>query len=189
MYLNLGLIGQLSLALYQSSRTQLLQNLHLTFMTRVLVSLQIRQITLHRLLIKNLGIENPLDSLTYRRVYPEDINERGVWGIVNLFGVPFGISAKDEELDISSLYRIPKLHMCHKTALYCWVCQLLYKTSSKIICGMNLALRFLWHQLLKRCCESDVDSEEFWRNVGVYGIRLILKNSKEMLGYMKSDSF
>jgi hypothetical protein len=54
---------------------------------------------------------------------------------------------------------------------------------------MNLALRFLWHQLLKRCCESDVDSEEFWRNVGVYGIRLILKNSKEMLGYMKSDSF
>ena len=143
MYLNLGLMCQLSLALYQSSRTQLLQNLHLTFMTRVLVSLQIRQITLHRLLIKNLGIENPLDSLTYRRVYPEDINERGVWGIVNLFGVPFGISANDEELDISSLYRIPKLHMRHKTALYCWVCQLLYKTSSKIICGMNLALRFL----------------------------------------------
>ena len=126
----------------------MLQNLHLAFMTRVLVSLQIRQITLHRLLIKNLSIGNPLHSLTYRHVYPEDIYERGIWGIVNLFGVPFGILAKDEELDISSLYWIPKLHMCPKTPLYYWVCQILYKTSFKIINiysvgGINRALRFL----------------------------------------------
>ena len=58
-------------------------------------------------------------------------------------------------------------------------------------------------RILKKCWGiwNQTHSEEFKRNVGVYGIRLILRilkkcwgiwnqiHSKEMLGYMESDSF
>jgi hypothetical protein len=45
----------------------------------------------------------------------------------------FGIWTKDEELDLPSLYWIPKLHKCPFKQLYCWVCQMLHETSFQII--------------------------------------------------------
>jgi len=38
----------------------------------------------------------------------------------------FGILAKDEKLDVLSLYWILKLSL--QSALYCWVCQMLHDT-------------------------------------------------------------
>ena len=60
-------------------------------------------------LIKALGIGNSLGNPTYTptTVTKEEIldNHRSVL-------CSFGISTKDEELDLPSLYWIPKLHMC-----------------------------------------------------------------------------
>ena len=61
-------------------------------------------------LIKELGIGNSLGSPTYipTTLTKEEIldNRRSVF-------CSFGISTKDEELDLPSLYQIPKLHKCH----------------------------------------------------------------------------
>jgi len=45
----------------------------------------------------------------------------------------FGISTKDEELDLPSLYWIPKLHKCPFKQRYIWVCHMLHETSFQII--------------------------------------------------------
>jgi len=45
----------------------------------------------------------------------------------------FRISNKDEKLDLTSFYCIPKLHKCPCKQLYCWVCQMPHKTSFQII--------------------------------------------------------
>ena len=64
---------------------------------------------------KELGIDNSLGNPTYTPATPtkEEIldNHRSV-----LYS--FGISTKDEELDLPSLYWIPKLHKCPFKKLY-----------------------------------------------------------------------
>ena len=68
------------------------------------------------------------------------------WGIKDIF-----VHCKDEELDLPSLYWIPKLHKCpFKQRLYCWVCQMLHETSFQIINmysigSQNQASELLWH--------------------------------------------
>ena len=80
-------------------------------------------------LIKELGIDNLLGQPTYSptTLTKEDImdNHRSVL-------CSFGISTKDEELDLPSLYWIPT-QVPFQTALYCWVCQMLHETSFQII--------------------------------------------------------
>jgi hypothetical protein len=65
--------------------------------------------------IKELGIDNSLGNPTYTPVTPtkEEIldNHRSVL-------CSFGISTNDEELDLLSLYWIPKLHKCPFKKLY-----------------------------------------------------------------------
>ena len=46
------------------------------------------------------------------------LRKRKSWTIIGLFYVPFGISTKDQELNLSSLYWIPKSHKCHFKKLY-----------------------------------------------------------------------
>ena len=53
-------------------------------------------------LIKELGIDNPLGNPTKEEILD---NHRSVL-------CSFGISTKDDELDLPSLYWIPKLHKC-----------------------------------------------------------------------------
>jgi len=55
-------------------------------------------------LIKELGIDNSLGNPTYT---PRTRERK--WSVVLC---SFGISTKDEELDLPSLYCIPKLHKC-----------------------------------------------------------------------------
>ena len=75
-------------------------------------------------LIKELGINMSLGNPIYTptTLTKEEIldNHRSVLCFM------FGISTKDEELDLPSLYWIPKLHNC-------WVCQMLNETSFQII--------------------------------------------------------
>jgi len=62
----------------------------------------------------------------------------------------FGISTKDEELDLLSLLDSYITQVSFQTALYCWVCQMLHETSFQIInmysIGFqNRASELLWH--------------------------------------------
>jgi hypothetical protein len=82
-------------------------------------------------LINELGIDNLPGNPTYTptKHTKEEIldNHRSVLYF-------FGISTKNKELDLPSLYWIPKLHkIFFQTALYCWICQMLTKTSVRII--------------------------------------------------------
>jgi hypothetical protein len=57
----------------------------------------------------------------------------------------------------------------YKTALYYWICQMLYETSFQIIniysiSSQNRASELVLYWLLKGC-ESDVDSEELLTNM------------------------
>jgi hypothetical protein len=77
-------------------------------------------------LIKELGIDNSLGNPTYA---PTTLTKEEILDNHRSVLCSFGISTKDEELDLPSLYWIPKL----QTALYCWVCQMLHETSFQII--------------------------------------------------------
>jgi len=52
----------------------------------------------------------------------------------------FGISTKDEELDLPSLLDSLITQVSFQTAVYCWVCQMLHETSFQ-----NRASELLWH--------------------------------------------
>ena len=111
-------LGLWTLALHQSLKTQMLLNTCLSFMINMLLSPPTRPLTMLFLcvnhnyidcLIKELGIDNSLGNPTYTPITltNEEIldNHRSVL-------CSFGISIKDEELDLQSLYWIPKLHKC-----------------------------------------------------------------------------
>jgi hypothetical protein len=46
------------------------------------------------------------------------LRKRKSWTIIGLFYVPFRISTKDQELNLPSLYWIPKSHKCYFKKLY-----------------------------------------------------------------------
>jgi hypothetical protein len=66
-------------------------------------------------LIKELGIDNSIGNPTYTpaTLTKEEILDNHTSGLCS-----FGISTKDEELDLPSLYKIPKLHKCPFKKLY-----------------------------------------------------------------------
>ena len=59
--------------------------------------------------IKELGIDNSLGNLTYT---PTTHTKEEILADHRSVLYSFGISTKDEELDLPSLYWIPKLHKC-----------------------------------------------------------------------------
>ena len=91
----------------------------------------------------------------------------------------FGISTKDEELDLPSLYWIPKLHKCSFKQRY---------TAGSAKCSTKLLSKLLTCNLsaaktgLQSYCDTSYsrgDVNQMW----------ILKNSKDMLEYKQSRSF
>jgi hypothetical protein len=82
-------------------------------------------------LIKELGIDNSLGNPTYTptTLTKEEIMERHRSVLCS-----FGISTNDEELDLPSLYWIPKLHKCpFKQRYFARVCQMLHENSFQIV--------------------------------------------------------
>ena len=92
-------------------------------------------------LIKELCIDNSLPPLHT----PDDTYERGNPGNHKSVLRSFGISIKDEELDLPSLYYIPKLHKCPYKQCYtagsakCFTKPLL-KTLTYIISAVKICI-------------------------------------------------
>ena len=61
-------------------------------------------------LIKELGIDNSLGNLIH--IPRRHIRKRTSWTIIGLFYVPLEFQPKMKNLDLPSLYWIPKLHKC-----------------------------------------------------------------------------
>ena len=78
-------------------------------------------------LIKEIGIDTLVGNPTYT---PTTLTKEEILDNHRSVLYSFGISTKDEELDLPSLYWI---QVSFQTALYCWVCQMLQETSFQII--------------------------------------------------------
>jgi hypothetical protein len=102
-------------------KTQMLLNTCLSFMTNMLLSpptmLLIILCKSHYIdcLIKELGIDNSLGNPVYT---PTTLTKEEILDNHRSVLCSFGISNKDEELDLPSLYWIPKLHKCPFKQLY-----------------------------------------------------------------------
>ena len=98
-------------------------------------------------LIKELGIDNSLGNPTYT---PTTLTKEEIMEKHRSVLCSFGISTNDEELDLPSLYWIPKLHKCpFKQRYFARVCQMLHENSFQIvnmysIGGQNWASELLW---------------------------------------------
>jgi hypothetical protein len=126
-------------------------------------------------LIKELGIDNSLGNPTYTPTTPtkEEIldNHRSVL-------CSFAISTKDEELNLPSLYWIPKLHQCHfKQRYIAGSAKCSWKPLSKLLTCILSAVK----TGLQSYCDTSYSRggvNQMW----------ILKNSKDLLEYMQSRS-
>jgi hypothetical protein len=126
-------------------------------------------------LIKELGIDNLLGHPTYSQttLKKEDImdNHRSVL-------CSFGISTKDEELDLPSLYWIPKLHKCpFKQHYIAGSAKYSTKPLSKLLTCILSAVK----TGLQSYCDTSYSRggvNQMW----------ILKNSKDLLEYIQSRS-
>ena len=105
-------------------------------------------------LIKELGIDNSLGNPTYIPTTDTKVeildNHRSAL-------CSFGISTKDEELDLPSLYWIPKLHKCPFKK--CYIAGF-SKLLTCILSAVKLGFRVTVTLATRGRCESDVDSEE-----------------------------
>jgi hypothetical protein len=126
-------------------------------------------------LIKEVGIENLLGNPTYTpttRTKEEILdNHRSVI-------CSFGISTKDEELDLPSLYWIPKLHKCpFKQRSFPGSAKCSTKPLSKLLKCIISAVK----TGLQSYCDTSYSRggvNQMW----------ILKNSKDLLEYIQSKS-
>jgi hypothetical protein len=126
-------------------------------------------------LIKELGIDNSLGNPTYTptTLMKEEIldNHRSVL-------CSFGISTKDEELDLPSLYWIPKLHKCpFKQRYIAGSAKCSTRPLSKLLTCILSAVK----TGLQSYCDTSYSKRcvnQMW----------ILKNSKYMLEYIQSRS-
>jgi len=128
-------------------------------------------------LIKELGIDNSLGKPTYTptTLIKEEIlyNHRSVL-------CSFGISTKDEELDLPSPYWIPKLHKCpFKQRYIAWSAKCSTKPLSKLLTRILSAV--------KTGLRSYCDTSYSYSKGGVNQM-WILKNSKDLLEYIQSRS-
>jgi hypothetical protein len=81
-------------------------------------------------LLKELGIEISLGNHTYT---PTTLTKEEILDNHRSVLCSFGISSKDEELDLLPLYWIPKLKNILLNRLYCCGCRMLHETSFQII--------------------------------------------------------
>ena len=126
-------------------------------------------------LVKELGIDNSLGNPTYTSttLTKEEIldNHRSVLS-------SFGISTKDEELDLPHLYWIPKLHKCpYKQRYIAGSAKCSTKPLSKLLTSILSAVK---DGLQSYCdtCYSRNGVNQMW----------ILKNSKDLLDHIQSRS-
>ena len=126
-------------------------------------------------LIKELGIDNSLGNPTYTSttLTKEEIldNHRSVLCF-------FGISTKDEELGLPSLYWIPKLHKCPFKQRYISESA---KCSTKPLSKLLTCIISAVKTGLQSYCDTSYSRggvDQIW----------ILKNSKDLLEYIQSRS-
>ena len=95
----------------------MLLNTCLSFMTNMLLSPPTILCKSHYIdcLLKELGIDNSLGNPAYT---PTTLTKEKILDNHRSVLCSFGISNKDEELDLPSLYWIPKLHKCPFKQLY-----------------------------------------------------------------------
>jgi hypothetical protein len=126
-------------------------------------------------LIKELGIDNSLGNPTYTptTLTREEILDNH-WFVL----CSFGISTKDEELDLPSLYWIPKLHKCpFKQRYIAGSAKCSLKPLSKLLTCILSAVK----TGLQSYCDTSYSRggvNQMW----------ILKNSKDLLEYIQSRS-
>ena len=123
-------------------------------------------------LIQELGNDNSLGNPTYTPTTPtkEEFLDNHRSALCS-----FGISTKDEELDISSLYWIPKLQKCPFKQRY--IAGLPHETSFRIINMYSISSQ----KRVQSYCDTSYSRggvNQMW----------ILKNSKDLLEYIQSRS-
>jgi hypothetical protein len=126
-------------------------------------------------LIKELGIDNSLGNPTYT---PTTLTKEEMLDNHRSVLCSFGISTKDEELDLPSLYWIPKLHKCPSKPRYiAGSAKCSTKHLSKLLTCILLAVKIG----LQSYCDT------IYSRGGVNQM-WILKNSKDLLEYIQSRS-
>ena len=126
-------------------------------------------------LIKGLDIVYSLDNPTYT---PTTLTKDDILNNHRYVVSSFGISTKDEELDMSSLYWIPKLHKCPFKQCY---------ISGSVKCSTKPLTKILTYILsaVENMLQSYSDTS--YSRGGVNQM-WILKNSKDMLEYIQCRS-
>jgi hypothetical protein len=126
-------------------------------------------------LIKELGIDNSVGNPTYT---PTTITKEEILDNHRSILYSFGISTKDEELDLPSLYWIPKLHKCpFKQRYFTGSAKCSTKPLSKLLTCILSAVK----TGLQSYCDTSYSRggvNQLW----------ILKNSKDLLEYIQSRS-
>jgi hypothetical protein len=110
-------------------------------------------------LIKELGIDTLFSNPTYT---PTTLTKEEILDNHRSVLCSFGISTKDEELDLPSIYWISKLHKCPFQQRYVAGSAKCYtKPLSKLLlCILSAVKTGLQSYCDKGWCESGVDSEE-----------------------------
>ena len=125
-------------------------------------------------LIKELVIDNSLGKPTFT---PTTLTKEEIMDNHRFVLCSFGISTKDEELDLPSLYRIPKLHKSFKQRYIAGSVKCSTKPLSKILTCILLAVK----TGLQSYCDTSYlrgGVNQMW----------ILKNSKDLLENLLSRS-
>ena len=121
--------------------------------------------------IKELGIDNSTGNPTYT---PTTLTNEEILDNHRSVLCSFGISTKDEELDLSSLYWIPKLHKCPVKHRYITGSA---KCSTKPLSKLLTCILSAVKTGLQSNCDisySRGGENQMW----------ILKNSKDLLEYI-----
>jgi hypothetical protein len=122
-----------------------------------------------------LGIDNSLGNPPYT---PTTLTKEEILDNHRSVLRSFGISTKDEELDLSSLYWIPKLHKCHFKQRYIDGSA---KCSTKPLSKLLTCILSAVKTGLQSYCNTSYSRSgvnQMW----------ILKNYKDMLEYIQSRS-
>jgi hypothetical protein len=126
-------------------------------------------------LVKELGIDNSLGNPTYT---PTTLTKEKILDNHRSVLCSFGISTKDEELDLPSLYWIPKLHKCLFKQSYIAGCA---KCSTKPLSKLLTCILSAVKTGLQSNCDTSYSKggvNQMW----------ILRNSKDLLEYIQSRS-
>jgi hypothetical protein len=126
-------------------------------------------------LIKELGIDDSLGNPTYT---PTTLTKEEILDNHRSVLCSFGISTKDEELDLPSVYWIPKLHKCPFKQRYIAGSA---KCTTKLLSKLLICILPAVKTGLQSYCDPSYSRggvNQMW----------ILKNSKYLLEYIQSRS-